>query len=39
MTKTRNAVHLTLVAANGITRNAHSSRIQSVVTLDNLFAP
>jgi len=37
--KTRNAVHLTLVAANGIARNAHASQVQSVVTLDDLFAP
>jgi len=36
-TGTRNAVHLTLVSANGLKRNANAFDIQSVVTLDDLF--
>ena len=36
-TGTRNAVHLTMVSANGIRKNANSNDIQSVVTLDDLF--
>jgi len=38
-TKTKNAVHLTLVSASGVKRNANAFDIQSVVTLDDLFQP
>jgi len=38
VTKTRKAVHLTLVTANGLVRNARSGRVQSEVTLEDLFA-
>lgn len=38
VTKTRKAVHLTMITASGIERNEYSSRIQSEVTLDDLFA-
>ena len=34
---TRKAVHLTMLTAFGLMRNAHSGRVQSVVTLDDLF--
>lgn len=37
-TGTRNAVHLTFVSASGLKRNANAFDIQSVVTLDDLFA-
>lgn len=37
-TGTRNAIHLTMVPANGLSRNANAFDIQSVVTLDDLFA-
>ena len=37
VTKTRKAVHLTMVTTFGLLRNAHSGRVQSVVTLDDLF--
>ena len=36
-TGTANAVHLTLVSANGVKRNANSNDIQSEVTLEDLF--
>lgn len=36
-TRTKNAVHLTLVSANGLKPNANAFDIQSVVTLDDLF--
>ena len=35
--KTRKAVHLTMVSAHGLLKNIHSSRVQSMVTLDDLF--
>ncbi len=38
VTKTRKAVHLTMITSNGVERNEYSSRIQSEVTLDDLFA-
>lgn len=38
-TGTRNAIHLTMVSANGLQRNASAFDIQSVVTLDDLFVP
>ena len=38
VTKTRKAVHLTLVTENGLLRNQYSGRVQSEVTLDDLFA-
>lgn len=37
VTKTRKAVHLTLVTASGLVHNAYAGRIQSEVTLDDLF--
>ena len=37
-TGTANAVHLTFVSANGVKRNANAFDVQSVVTLDDLFA-
>ena len=36
-TGTENAVHLTMVSANGVKRNANSNDIQSEVTLEDLF--
>ncbi len=36
-TGTRKAVHLTMLTTFGLVRNAHSGRVQSVVTLDDLF--
>ena len=36
-TKTRQALHLTLVTSFGLMRNKHSGRVQSEVTLDDLF--
>jgi len=38
VTKTRKAVHLTLVTANGLVRNVHAGRVQSELTLEDLFA-
>lgn len=37
VTRTRKAVHLTMVTAFGLLRNAHSGRVQSEVTMDDLF--
>ncbi|MBQ6103759.1 MAG: ATP-binding protein [Kiritimatiellae bacterium] len=37
-TGTRNAIHLTMVSAGGVRRNANWNDIQSEVTLDDLFA-
>lgn len=37
VTRTRKAVHLTLVTSFGLMRNVHSGRVQSEVTLDDLF--
>ncbi len=37
VTKTRKAIHLTLVTANGVLKNAYSGRVQSEVTLNDLF--
>jgi len=37
VTKTRKAVHLTLITANGLVRNSHAGRVQSEVTLEDLF--
>ena len=36
--KTRKAVHLTMVTSFGVKRNAYANNIQSFVTLDDLFA-
>lgn len=38
VTGTKKALHLTLVTANGLLQNQYSSRVQSVVSLDELFA-
>ena len=37
VTKTRKAVHLTIVSAHGLLRNSHSGRVQSTIDLDDLF--
>lgn len=37
-TKTRKAVHLTMVTTYGVRQNSHSGIIQSEVTLEDLFA-
>lgn len=37
-TGTKNAVHLTMVSANGLKPNANAFDVQSVVTLDDLFS-
>ena len=37
-TKTRKALHITLVTANGINSATTSSEIQAVISLDNLFS-
>ena len=37
VTKTRQTLHLTLVTSFGLMRNKHSGRVQSEVTLDDLF--
>ena len=36
-THTRKAIHLTMVTPFGILRNAHSGRVQSEITLNDLF--
>jgi len=36
-TKTRKAVHITMVTTYGLTRNAYYNNIQSEVTADDLF--
>ncbi len=38
VTGTRKAIHLTLVTANGLLRNQYSGRVQSEVTLADLFS-
>ena len=35
--KTRKAVHLTMVTSFGVRKNAYSCKVQSFVTLDDLF--
>jgi len=37
VTQTRKAVYLTMVAANGLVKNAYSGRVQSDLTLSDLF--
>ena len=37
VTGTRKSVHVTLITANGLARNAFSNRVQSVITLGDLF--
>ena len=37
VTHTRKAVHLTMATPFGILRNAHSGRVQSEITLNDLF--
>ena len=36
--KTRKAVYLTMVTSFGVRQNAYSNKVQSFVTLDDLFA-
>ena len=38
VSKTRKAVHLTMVTSVGLVRNAYANQVQSEVTLDDLFA-
>lgn len=38
-TKTRKALHLTMVTTHGIEQNINSAEVQSQVTMDDLFAP
>ena len=38
VSKTRKAVHLTMVTSAGLVRNAYANQVQSEVTLDDLFA-
>lgn len=38
VSKTRKAVHLTMVTSAGIVRNAYANQVQSEVVLDDLFA-
>ena len=37
-TRTKKAVHLTMVTTYGIVKNSHSGLVQVEVTLDDLFA-
>lgn len=37
-TKTRKAVHLTMVMTYGVRKNSHSGVVQSEITLEDLFA-
>ena len=37
VTKTRKSIHLTMITSAGLVRNEYSSRVQSEVTLDDLF--
>lgn len=39
VTKTKCAVHLTLVTTKGVFKNTHSGIVQSEVTLNDLFRP
>ena len=36
-TKTKKAIHTTLVTTYGLRRNSHSDIVKSVVTMDDLF--
>ncbi len=36
-TQTRKAVHLTMVTSFGLMKNSHSGRVQSEITLNDLF--
>ena len=38
-TRCRSSVHLTLVTTYALARNEYSGQVQSVVTMDDLFAP
>ena len=38
-TKTRSALHLTMITTYGIQRNTHSCIMQSEVMMDDLFVP
>ncbi len=38
VTGTRKAIHLVFVTANGLLRNQYSGRVQSEVTLEDLFS-
>ena len=39
VTKSKDAIHLTLITTFGLKRNAYAGRFQSVVTADDLFIP
>ena len=38
LTKTKDAIHLSLIALNGVEENAYLNEVQSVVSVDDLFA-
>lgn len=38
VTRTRKALHLTLISSSGLLKNSYSNRIQSEVVIDDLFA-
>ena len=38
VSKTRKALHLTMVTSNGLVDNAYANQIQSEITLADLFA-
>lgn len=37
-TETRYAIHLSLITTYGVSENAYSGEIQSIITAENLFA-
>ena len=38
-TCTKKAIHMTMIAANGLVQNAYRNEVQSEITLDDLFLP
>ena len=39
VTRTRRAIHLTMITTYSLKRNAYSAHVQSVVTAEDLFQP
>ena len=39
VTRTRRAIHLTMITTYSLKRNAYSAHVQSVVTAEDLFKP
>ena len=37
-TRTRKALHLTMITANGLVHNAYRNSVQAEITLDDLFS-